>query len=306
MKILVTGGSGMVGRELQEILPDAIYPGRNEYDLTVQEQVNKMFRYIRPDVVIHLAATVSGIIDNIKRPCSHFEENILMNTFMVQAARKFEVGRFMAMLSTCIYPDVAIRYPLHEEDIHDSAPAESNFGYAYAKRALAVQIDTCNKQYGTNYSYMIPCNMYGRYDKFDEVRSHFMGALLAKIYDAEVNGRKYIELYGTGNPRRQFVYAKDVAKIIKYCIDNDIYQNMNIAPDQDNSIEGIAMEALIATGHSTMDVFFDRIKPDGQFNKNASNKIFRNLLPDFNFTPLEQGIKETYAFYKQNAGKSSS
>lgn len=303
MQTLVTGGNGLLGRALQEIMPEAKYVSSSDYDLTNQEDVNKMFRYIRPDVVIHLAALVSGIQDNINRPLDHFEDNILMNTFMVQTANKFKTPRFIGMLSTCIYPDFSLLYPLTENDIHLGPPTETNFSYAYAKRAMAVQIDACNKQHGTNYSYLIPANIYGKADKFDEGRSHFMGALIRKIYDAERDGRDHITLYGTGKALRQYIHADDVAKIIKYCVDNDLYKNMNIATDEEYSIGELADIALHACGCDHMDIRYDHSKPDGQYQKTVSNQVLKSVIPDLEFTPLKTGIKQVFDHYSANQGQ---
>lgn len=297
MQILVTGSTGMLGKALQRIMPDAKYVSSADYDLTNQEDVNKMFRYVRPCVVIHLAALVSGIQDNIKRPADHFEDNILMNSFMVQTAHKFKTPHFIGMLSTCIYPDSLLVYPLTESDIHYGPPTETNFSYAYAKRCMAVQIDACNKQHGTNYSYMIPCNIIGKEDKFDEVRSHFMGALIRKIYEAKRDGKNHITLYGSGKALRQHVYADDVAKIIKYCVENELYRNMNIAPYEEYSIAELADIALRACGCDKMAIKYDRMKPDGQYRKTVSNHVLKSVIPHLEFTPLKTAIKEIFEHY---------
>ena len=301
--ILVTGGTGMIGRSLQEIMPEAIYVSSADYDLTIQDDVTKMFRYIRPDIVIHLAAMVSGIQDNMMRPSDHFEDNILMNAFMVQAARKFQTPNFIGMLSTCIYPDNLTIYPLIEEEMHLGPPTATNFSYGYAKRCLAVQIDACNKQYGTNYSYLIPCNVMGRYDKFDEIRSHFMGSLIRKIYEAKQADADHITLYGTGKALRQHVDASDVANIIKYCIAHDLYRNMNIAPEEEYSIAELAKIALNSCECSHMQVRYDHSKPDGQYRKTVSNQLLKCLIPDIEFMPLEKSIREVFDYYSANIVK---
>lgn len=297
MQILVTGGNGLLGKALQEIMPEAKYVSSADYDLTNHEDVNKMFRYIRPDVVIHLAALVSGIQDNIKRPADHFEDNILMNTFMVQMAHKFKTPRFMGMLSTCIYPDTSLIYPLTEENIHYGPPTETNFSYAYAKRCMAVQIDACNKQHGANYSYLIPCNIMGKFDKFDDGRSHFMGALIRKIYEAKRDGLNHITMYGTGKALRQYIHADDVARIIKHCVDNDLYKNMNVAPDEEYSIAEMVRIALHACDCGNMTIKYDRSKPDGQYQKTVSNQVLKSVIPDIKFTPLKTGIREVFDHY---------
>ena len=161
MKILVTGGSGLVGQSLQKFIPDAIYLSSKDYDLTTEIGVKNMYLKYKPEVVIHLAAKVGGILDNIKNPAEYYTENVLMNTLLVEYARRMNVKRFLGVLSTCIFPDVMEKYPMKEEDLHSGPPTLTNFSYGYAKRSLAVQIEAYNKQYNTKYQYLTPCNLYG-------------------------------------------------------------------------------------------------------------------------------------------------
>jgi GDP-L-fucose synthase len=148
-KILVTGGSGLVGKYLKKILPNAIYVSSKDYDLTIQDEVKKMYEQHKPDCVVHLAARVGGIFDNIHHPFEYFDQNILMNTFMVKYAQQYGVKKFIGILSSCIFPDVVETYPMKEEDLHLGPPTRTNFSYGMAKRALAVQIESCNEEYGT-------------------------------------------------------------------------------------------------------------------------------------------------------------
>ncbi len=298
-KILVTGGSGLVGRHLKEILPDATYISSKDYDLRSETDVKSLCEQ-GWDHIVHLAARVGGIIENINFPAEFIEQNLLINTLLLKYARLNEVPRLTAILSTCIYPDVYEHYPLKEEDLHKGAPQETNFAYAIAKRSLAVQIDAYNKQYETKYNYLIPCNLFGEYDKVDEKRSHYLTALLGKIIKAERNGKTEINLSGTGKPLRQFMYGGDLARTIKHCIDNDINESFNVAVSENRSIREIAEIALKATGHEDFELVFDQTSPDGQFRKDVSNTMMKSFLPDFQFTPLEAGIKKVYQFYKAN------
>lgn len=297
-KIVVTGGSGMVGRSLEDILPNAIYLSSNDYDLTNLKHVNNLFFDHEPEIVIHLAAKVGGIIDNINKPYDYFYDNIQMNTNLVDGAAQYGTKRFIGILSTCIYPDVNNRYPMEETDLHSGAPTKTNFSYGYAKRALAVQIDAMNQQYGTNYQYLIPCNLYGEYDKWGE-NSHFVAALLKKIILAERNKNHKLELFGTGKPLRQFMYARDFAQIIKQCLDNEIYDSFNVAPNENLSIKEIAEIALnVINPKHIKEVVFDPNMPDGQYRKDVSNDKLKVLFPDFKFTKLSDGILKTYNYIK--------
>ena len=187
MKILVTGGSGMVGKSLKKILPEATYLSSKECDLKNEEEVKSLMNNNEFDTVIHLAAKVGGIIDNINKPDDYFVDNIQMNTNIVKWSRITGVKRFIGILSTCIYPDKVISYPMTEDMLHQGPPTPTNFSYGYAKRCLAVQIDACNKQYGTKYQYLTPCNLYGENDKFGD-NSHFIAVLVKKIIKMEKDG----------------------------------------------------------------------------------------------------------------------
>ena len=293
-KILVTGGSGMVGSFLKDIMPEAIYLSSKDCDLTNQESVQKYFNYIKPDIVVHLAAKVGGIIDNIAYPAEYFDENILMNTFVLRASRQVGVKQFIGILSTCVYPDKVDKYPMTEDKIHIGPPTYTNFSYGYAKRCMAVQIEAYNRQYGTNYSCLIPTNLYGEYDKFNDNSSHFVTALINKIHKAKTLGSDKITLMGTGTPIRQFMYAKDFAKYIKECIEKNVTDNLNVACNETFSIKQIAEIALRSCDAEHLLIEFDSTKPDGQHRKDVSNEKMMSLMPDFKITSLEDGIKRTY------------
>lgn len=300
--ILVTGGSGLVGSHLRELLPDASYISSSDFDLTKESDVESLFGN-KWDRVIHLAARVGGLLDNINFPAEFIEENLLMNTLLLKYARLNKVSRVTAVLSTCIYPDVYDSYPLTEEDLHKGEPQSTNFAYAIAKRSLAVQIDAYNRQYGTRYNYLIPCNLYGPHDRFDVDKSHYLTALLGKVVLAQNEGRKSIPLLGTGKPLRQFMYAGDLARVIAECIEKDITDSFNVATDQNLSIREIGQRALDALGFDDLTLAFDEDSPDGQFRKDVSNARMRSLLPEFEFTPLEVGIPLVYEQYKKSLTK---
>jgi len=298
-KILITGGGGMVGSFLKEILPEAIYVSSKEYDLRIQKDVQDMMNRYKPNVVIHLAAKVGGIMDNIQYPVNYFDDNILMNTFVLQESYKIGVERFIGVLSTCIYPDIIKEYPIKEDVLHDGPPANTNFSYGYAKRCLAVQIDAYNKQYGTKYQYLIPSNMYGEYDKYGE-NSHFIAALIKKIHLAKINDENTITLYGTGNPLRQFMHASDFARVIKTSLDKNIYESFNVANEENLSIKEMAIIGLKAMNADNIVIKFDETKPDGQYRKDVSIEKLKKYIPDFKSITLEDGIKRTYKYLLTN------
>lgn len=289
----------MVGNSLKKILPNAIYLSSKDYDLTSEKEVDLLFSKLKPNIIIHLAAKVGGIIDNINKPGEYFTQNILMNTLLVDRAQKNNTKRFIGILSTCIYPDKADNYPMSEEQLHLGPPTPTNFSYGYAKRSLAVQIDAYNKQYNTKYQYLIPCNLYGEYDKFGD-NSHFIAALIKKIHEAKKNNKDEIILFGTGKPLRQFMHSDDLAYMIKYCIDNEIYDSFNVAIEQNLSIYEIAKIAIEACDASHLNIKFDNTKPDGQYRKDVVINKLKSINPNFQTIDLYDGIKKTYQYIIEN------
>lgn len=295
MCTLITGGSGLVGRHLRDILPDAVYVDSKYYDLTNYKEAALLVIQERPKRIIHLAARVGGILDNQKYPCDYYEQNMLINTNLLLAARRNDVKRFTAVLSTCAYPDTVDRYPISEDQLHAGPPTTTNFGYGIAKRAMATHIDVCNEQYGTKYNYLIPCNLYGYYDNYKPESSHYVAALIRKIHEAE----KEIQLFGSGAPLRQFMFAGDLTRAIKEMIQRDITESFNVATPEVYSIAKIAEIAIQSTGKE-LSISYDDSKPDGQFRKDVDIAKFRQIFPDFEFTMLSDGIRDTYKYYRNS------
>jgi len=296
MKILITGGSSMVGKHLKKYLPNAIYLSSRDCDLINFDQTYNLFEIHKPDIVIHLAAKVGGILDNINNPVSFFEDNIYMNTNILKCCHSFKVKKFIGILSTCIYPDILPenRYPIKEEYLHLGPPAQTNFAYGYAKRCLSVQVSAYNNQFGTKYSTLTPCNLYSEYDHFEGNKAHFLSSLIYKINKAKTSNQDSIELFGSGKPLRQFMYAEDLAKAITNVIDKNNIYDYNVCTPENLSIEQIAKIALKACNAEYLNIKWDRTKPDGQFRKDSSSEKFLNDYPDFQFTNLMDGIKKTY------------
>jgi len=290
MRALVTGGSGLVGRHLKDILPEEIYISSDDFDLTNIDRVHAMLDFFRPKIVIHLAARVGGIMDNINHPVDYLEENIMMNTNVLKKCHEFNVDRVIGILSTCVYPDKVDTYPMKEEDLFNGPPTPTNFSYGFAKRCMAAHIDSYVKQYDKRWCYLIPCNLYGKYDKYEEHHSHFVSALIKKIYEADDS----LELWGDGTPLRQFMYGGDLVRVIKYIIDNDIVDNFNVAPKEVYSIDEITKIGKKACEKDKLVVTYDNTKSNGQFRKDVDSSKLLLMLKDFKFTTLEEGIKKVY------------
>ena len=297
--ILVTGGSGLVGKHLKEVLPDPVYISSRDFDLMDINRVDDMMDFFKPKVVVHLAARVGNLIDNMTYPVEYLEQNVIMASNVLRKCHEYNTDRVIAMLSTCIYPDVVKKYPMVEEDLFNGPPPPTNFSYGIAKRCIATQIDSYVKQYKKKWSYLIPCNLYGEHDKYGEHHSHFVSALIKKIYESD----EVLSLWGTGKPLRQFMYATDLARVIKYIIDNDINDNFNVAPDYVYTIKEIAEIGAKACDKEHLKLEFDKNKPDGQFRKDVDSSKLLNILEDFEFTPLGDGIRRVYDKFSQRYNK---
>lgn len=296
--ILVTGGSGQLGKALQEILPYAYYLSSSECDLTDERQTSITFNVLKPKIVIHLAARVGGIIDNMNNQHEYLLDNLKINNNVIDNCHKHKINRFISILSTCIFPDKMEEscYPMKEEDMFNGRPTETNFGYALAKRTLSYLIDSHNAKFGTKWQYLTPCNLFGEHDKIGS-HSHFVSGMIEKIVKAENNKDKKITLFGDGSPYRQFVYAKDLAVLIKKCIFEDIAESFNVAPLENYTIKEMAEKTLKAIG-SDLKIEWDTTKPNGQLRKDVSNEKMTVLFPHFKFTPYEQAIVSTYNSFK--------
>lgn len=289
-RVLVTGGTGMVGKHLKKVMPNAIFVGSADCDLTDITQVRRLMSSCAPRTVVHLAAKVGGIQDNIDKAAEYYDDNIIMNTNIVKVCREYDVKRLTGVLSTCAYPNVSDNYPMTEKDLFSGPPAPTNFSYGYTKRALAVQIDSYNKQYDTKYNYIIPCNLYSELDNFDnDKKMHFVTALLKKIKLADDS----VDLLGTGSPLRQFMYAGDLAEIIVRIIQSDVTKSFNVAPDYNYSINEIASMALMVAGKDC-EIKYSQPHLDGQHRKDVSSELLMSLFPDFKFTDLKEGMRRVY------------
>ena len=293
-EILVTGGTGLIGSYLQQILPDAKYVSSKDYNLLDLTEVKKMFLEIKPKKIIHLAAMVGGVHHNIEEPVKYFENNILMNTFILKESFANNVENFLGILSSCIYPDDIKEYPIKESELLNRAPHKDLFSYSYAKRCMAIHIDMYNKKFKTKYNYIIPCNLYGEFDKFDAIKGHFVGALIEKIIEAKIKKKNKITLFGDGTPYRQFMHAKDVAKIISLMILKKKFYNMNIATNENYSIDHIAKIALEACEATNISIEYNNIKPNGQMRKDIEISNMIKYFPEFIAIKLKDGIRDIY------------
>jgi GDP-L-fucose synthase len=294
MKTLVTGGYGMVGSAMES----QIKLSRETCDLTNPKQTESLFRTIKPDGVIHCAGKVGGIGGNSNYKGEYFYDNLMINTNVIESSRRAGVKRLVAFLSTCVFPD-NVTYPLTVDQVHLGEPHESNYPYAYAKRMADVQIRAYREQYDLNYTSIIPSNIYGPNDNFNLDHGHVMPMLIHKLYLAKKNKTDFT-VWGSGKPLREFIYSKDIAKIAEWALYN--YEGTDpliVSGDEEVSIKDL-VGMLVDEFKFKGKVIFDETKPDGQHRKPSDNSLIKELLPDFEYTPFEQGIKETVNWFKEN------
>ena len=294
MIILVTGGTSTVGKHLQEVLPHATYLSSKDVDLTDTQKTIDFFKQFKPDVVIHLAALVGGIQDNLTRPVDYLSDNLYINTNTIKATYESGCTRLIALSSTCAYPDKVENYPMTEDDLFNGPPAISNFGYAYSKRCMAELIHSYNAQYDTKYCYITPSNLYSELDTHTGTKAHYVTALVEKIKISEELNCKHIDLLGTGKPLRQFTHAGDIADLIDIMIHRDIYQSFNASNPEVYSIDELANLTLKAFNKSDWTTLYYYPQFDGQFRKDVSIDKLMKYIPDFSFTKFADGIKKVY------------
>jgi GDP-L-fucose synthase len=298
-KLLVTGGSGMIGRALQKVKPDALYISSKDCNLLSQEQTDRLFDLYKPDHVIHLAAKVGGVKANHDNLGTFFTENIRINVNVLDAARKFGVKKLVSLLSTCVYPSTA-KYPLTEDQINNGEPHFTNFAYAYAKRMLDVQSRAYRKQYECNFITAIPNNLFGEHDYFDLEDSHVIPAIIRKIDDASNNLETPV-FWGNGSPMREFTYSQDLAKILLFLLENyDEETPINVGNTKEFSIEEVVKIVMKIMKYSG-DVNWDASKLSGQYKKPSENKKLLDLgWQKKDYTSFEEALKNTCQWYKDN------
>ena len=295
-KLLVTGGNGLVGSSINS----DVKVGK-EYNLIIPEETNKMFNVHKPTHVIHCAGKVGGVGGNMNYKGEYFYDNIMINTNVIEGARKSGVEKLVCFLSTCVFPD-NVEYPLTESKIHLGEPHSSNYPYAYAKRMADIQIRAYREQYGLNYVSVIPTNIYGPNDNFSLTHGHVMPMLIHKLYLAQQNNTDFV-VWGSGKPLREFIYSKDIATLSEWAVNN--YNNPEpiiFSTSHEISIMDL-VDLLVNEFNFKGKVIFDKSKPDGQYRKPSDNNKLKSYLPDFNFTPIEEGVKETVNWFIKNYEK---
>ena len=296
MKVLVTGSNGLLGKSLQKIVKnndtnDTYYfLTRKDCNLIDSNEVYNTFEKIKPDVVVHLASMVGGVYENMNNNYNMFINNIRINTNIVDACNRYNVKKLINILSTCVFPDQNVTYPLTADQIHNGPPHGSNNGYAFSKRALHFGASLLKNITVIN---IIPTNLYGEYDNYEIDKAHVIPALIHKTLLAKTNNTE-LKINGTGNALRQFLYVDDLSQIIYNNInENNISGDFMISPPEDHEI---SIRDLITKIVNIFDfkgpVVYDTTASDGQMKKTTVSNI------EYDFTDINTGLLNTIHFFK--------
>jgi GDP-L-fucose synthase len=305
MKILVTGSKGLLGSAFKKIYGD--YPehsfrfiNHEMLDLTHSEAAQDAFRITaeKIDCVIHCAALVGGIKMNKERPSEMFTQNVLINSNIIDTARKNGIQKLFAFSSACAFPENI--YPLTEDLLHQGSPYEGNYAYGYAKRMVDIQIKACNQQYGTNYCTLIPVSLYGENDNFCLENGHFIPALIHKSCLAKNNDQP-LTVWGDGSPLRELIYADDLAKIILKlaAMDKIPHEKYLIGSGVEVSIGDMARTIAEIVG--VKEVIFDTSKSNGQHRKPADSSRLKSVIGDFPFADFRKALETTIQHFQSKS-----
>lgn len=305
MTVLLTGGCGMVGRNVLEHPAAETYnilaPNSSELNLLDQKAVEDYLSKHSVDMVVHAAGRVGGIQANTKAPVAFLVGNLDMGRNLVVAAQKAGVKKFLNLGSSCMYPRNAPN-PLQEDMVLKGELEPTNEGYALAKIVVARLCEYISKTDETcDYKTVIPCNLYGRHDKFDPAHSHLVPALIHKLHQAKVEQKTEVDIWGTGNVRREFMYAGDLANcLMKVVADfSSVPPLMNIGLGYDYSILEYYKAAAEVVGYDG-DFVHDLTKPEGMAQKLVSTE----KLTEFGWssvTSLKEGMAKTYEYYLEES-----
>jgi GDP-L-fucose synthase len=301
-KIVVTGGSGFLGRHLVEQLNrfsgvEIFVPRSRSYDLVKMGNVERLLADTKPDLIIHLAAVVGGIGANQQNPGRFFYENLMMGAQLIEQARLSQVSKFVAVGTVCAYPKFT-PVPFREEDVWNGYPEETNAPYGLAKKMMLVQSQSYRQQYGFNSIFLLPANLYGPGDNFDPASSHVIPALIRKCVEARERGDDHVDVWGTGNASREFLYVEDCAEaIIRAAAGYNDDEPVNIGSGSEIKIAELVNLIARLTGF-TGAIRWQTDKPDGQPRRSLD---VSRAYEKFGFkahTPFELGLARTIEWYE--------
>jgi GDP-L-fucose synthase len=303
-RITVTGGSGFLGEHVVAELrargcADIFVPRKKDFDLVRREGCEKLYKEARPEILIHLAATVGGIGANRENPGRFFYENMMMGAQLLEEGRIHGVAKFVTIGTVCAYPKFT-RVPFREDDLWEGYPEETNAPYGIAKKALLVQGQAYRQQYGMNAIYVLPVNLYGPGDHFDPAISHVIPALIKKFEDAIETQAPLVEVWGTGKASREFLFVEDAARgIVDATEKYDGAEPVNLGAGFEISMGDLAQLLKRLSGY-TGELRFDPSKPDGQPRRCLDTSRAESLFGFKAKVSFEEGLKRTIEWYRNN------
>jgi len=301
-KIFVAGHKGLVGSAIMRKLESEGYTNviirtHNELDLTNQKATREFFETERPEYVFLAAAKVGGINANNTYPADFIYTNLMIECNVIKAAYDYDVKKLLFLGSSCIYPKMATQ-PIKEEDLLTGELEKTNEAYALAKITGLKMCEFFNRQYGTIFISAMPTNLYGPNDNYVLETSHVLPALIRKFHEAKVENKPYVEIWGTGTPKREFLYVDDLADALLFLMNHyEGNETVNVGTGEDISIKDLALLIKEITGYEG-ELQFDTSKPDGTPRKLLDVSKLKNLGWQCQ-TELKEGIKNTYDTFKK-------
>lgn len=302
-KIYIAGHKGMVGRAIWRVLisqgyTNLIGKSSSELDLKNYQSVLSFIKAEKPKVIINAAARVGGILANNNFPYQFIMENMQIQNNLIDIALKEGIDKFIFLGSSCIYPKLA-NQPLKEEYLLTDSLEPTNEWYAVAKISGVKACEAIRKQYNKDFVSLMPTNLYGIHDNFDLETSHVLPAMIRKFHEAKMNGNKPVELWGSGEPLREFLFVDDMAKAVVFAVENVLPEHLyNVGTGDDLSIKKLAETIQTAVGH-TGEIIWDKTKPNGTPRKLMDISKMHKLGWKHEVS-LDDGIEETYNWFLEN------